>query len=235
MIFEDLLDTRLENQRIRLKTVEVLFRLFQSDPESLPIQARKTLIGLVSKNLTYRVGRIESAVKLASVSMLCSLLPLESEMDQVMWYNGHEATIHSVVEDDEVCIRKHGLFLVSNLLHEISGQYLETDFLHKVVYKFLERLDDPHNDFRILATRCAQRIYSILDEKFHGNYDKQLYGAHTEHGAKVLVLHFEDENPDVKTAVYDALKCLIKLDQKRVEEIAREKISNSSRLAQLFQ
>jgi hypothetical protein len=48
----------------------------------------------------------------------------------------------------------------------------------------------------------VQRIYSILDEKFHGNYDKQLYGAHTEHGAKVLVLHFEDENPDVKNAVY---------------------------------
>jgi hypothetical protein len=47
MIFEDLLDTRLENQRIRLKTVEVLFRLFQSDPESLPEQARKTLIGTV--------------------------------------------------------------------------------------------------------------------------------------------------------------------------------------------
>ena len=58
-------------------------------------------------------------------------------------------------------IRKHGLFLVSNLLHEISGQYLETDFLHKVVYKFLERLDDPHNDFRILATRVSHFHWAL--------------------------------------------------------------------------
>ena len=32
----------------------------------------------------------------------------------------------------------------------------------------------------------------------------------------------------------DALKCLIKLDPERVAEIAKDKIANSSRLAQLF-
>ena len=63
--FEDLLEPKDENQRIRLNTLQVLLSLI-SQPENIPKEARSVLIKMISKNIIFRAGRIETATRLLS-------------------------------------------------------------------------------------------------------------------------------------------------------------------------
>ena len=64
--FEEILATKEENQRIRLNTLQVLLSIVGPAPEKVPQEARAVLIKMVSKNIVYRAGRIETAVRLLS-------------------------------------------------------------------------------------------------------------------------------------------------------------------------
>ena len=84
---------------------------------------------------------------------MCFLLPLESASSQIEWYRGYESTIHSALEDDELCVRKQSMNLLANLVHQTTAQNFDVDFIHKVCYKFLQRLDDNQNYLRVLTAK----------------------------------------------------------------------------------
>ena len=79
--FEEILTTKEDNQRIRLNTLQVLLSIIGPSPEKVPEEARSVLIKMVSKNIVFRAGRIETAVRLLSgeivmLDITCILLIL---------------------------------------------------------------------------------------------------------------------------------------------------------------
>lgn len=49
--------------------------------------------------------------------------------------------------------------ILANLLHEGQPDEFEIDFLHKIYYQFMQRLDDPQNALRILAAKVNQHAH----------------------------------------------------------------------------
>lgn len=64
--FEDLLEPKEENRRIRLNTMQVLLGIIAPNPASIPQDGRSVLIKMISKNITFRAGRVETAIRLLS-------------------------------------------------------------------------------------------------------------------------------------------------------------------------
>ena len=49
--------------------------------------------------------------------------------------------------------------LLANLVHQTSAQKFDIDFIHKICFKFLQRLDDNQNHLRVLSAKVRNKIY----------------------------------------------------------------------------
>ena len=62
--FEELLEPRTQNLRIRLNTLKVLLSLIREKTERIPDSSRSRLVKIITKNLIFQAGRIETGVRL---------------------------------------------------------------------------------------------------------------------------------------------------------------------------
>ena len=58
--------------------------------------------------------------------------------------------------------------LLANLVHQTSAQKFDIDFIHKICFKFLQRLDDNQNHLRVLSAK----VRNIIHLKKEINYSK---------------------------------------------------------------
>ena len=57
------------------------------------------------KNVVFRAGRIECALRLLASGVLCLIIPELDGMDQLNWYKSFQDQIHSCLDDDELVTR----------------------------------------------------------------------------------------------------------------------------------
>lgn len=154
--------------------------------------------------------------------------------------------------------------LLANLVHQTSAQKFDIDFIHKICFKFLQRLDDNQNHLRVLSAKVRNILYfnikyftfveknsiirniqvcgklleylSILSKQT--GYDTILYGAHTEHYISVLLLHLDDEDESVQDAVQNALIKMNLLDPERLTKSCQndlKKLTNTKRIEKILE
>lgn len=232
--FEHLLVPNSENGRVRLHVLEMLFELV-SNNHSIFNPILKKIISLVTKNIVYRAGRIETASRLLAISALGFLVPELDSDEQLKWYKAFEETIKSATEDDEITTRTNSLLIIGNVLHNEKIQF-DYDFLHKIYVVFLQRLDDSMDTIRTLACQCLERLFKILGS-LADTYDVQCYGAHVEYSMNVLFLHLDDDKTDIYSAVSKSLIALAKLAPQKVLKYAQQEgpnMKNKSRIQKVI-
>ena len=114
-------------------------------------------------------------------------------------------------------------------------KFFFTIFYTNFLYHFLHRFFYTNLFFNF---QCSSRIFEMLkDLTLSSGYDTQLYGAHTEHAIKVLLLHLDDDESSVQNAVQTALESVQIIDPERVRkhaEIELKNHTNSKRITSLL-
>jgi len=211
-----------ENTRVRLQVMELLFQFASNNGKLFsPILSR--LVSLVTKNVVFRAGRIECALRLLASGVLCLIIPELDGMDQLNWYKSFQDQIHSCLDDDELVTRTNVLKLIANILHNDTITF-DYDFLHQKLVPLMQRLDDSSDQMRILSAQCIARLFRNLERK-EPTYDIQLYGSHIEYALGPLFLHLDDNNDQLAVHLRGALDVLKQLDANRVIKTAREQLS----------
>ncbi|ESO05753.1 hypothetical protein HELRODRAFT_111152 [Helobdella robusta] len=188
-------------------------------------QSRGRLVDVVEKmvlpNCAWSVGRTSEVIR--SSAVLCLWIILSSEIvdrDLLQEFTNKNliSQLKSLLEDDSKATRLTTCNLLTRLFNIATVEVPEDNILYNMYPDLLKRLDDSNDEVRIAAADTFASYMSCLLP----SYNVPLYGAHLEEIYKGLLVHLDDHNVDVQTAIYNTLQKSCTLDPDRLLKLAAD-------------
>ena len=165
-------------------------------------------------NLVWRAGRAAEHVRLAAMTSLARLVPLdalapaqlEAQLEESLPVSTH------ALDDDNVETRRLGCAVVEAMLSKLGPSRLESERARKLYPELLKRLDDASDAVRIavcgpiIALIRAFNYASVWSEE--RNFDK----ANFQYLLRGLLVHLDDPSPEIQAAVKDVLEVAMPVD-----------------------
>ncbi|XP_023244621.1 dynein assembly factor 5, axonemal-like [Centruroides sculpturatus] len=212
-----------KDPELRVKLFMLLSKLIMEADETVDLSnVMKTMISnIILPNLVWHAGRTATAIRTASVSFLWTLVlrNLVKASDVELVANDLFTSLISLLEDEAQTTR---LFTCKILCKIIPILFPSVDErkIYNLYPEFLKRMDDVSDEIRITMTQ----VFKSYFDSFVNGYDVSLYSKHLEAVYGGLLLHMDDQNPEVQQAVLDLLIEISSLHpSKLLEEIAKVK------------
>jgi dynein assembly factor 5 len=104
-----------------------------------------------------------------------------------------------MLDDDDRLTRMNSCYVLQALFsNDDAIRTIDNDRLHKAYPDMLKRLDDVSDEIRLAI--CS--TLNAYVQGFHGNFTIELYRAHLEDIAKILLIHMDDQNSQIQNAVF---------------------------------
>jgi dynein assembly factor 5 len=121
-------------------------------------------------------------------------------------------SVLGMLDDDDRLTRMNSCYVLQVLFsNDDVIRTIDNERLHKAYPDLLKRLDDVSDDIRF-AMCSTLKAYV---QAFHGNFTIELYRAHLEDIAKILLIHMDDQNTQIQNAVFGNLNidlfCIIEI------------------------
>jgi dynein assembly factor 5 len=158
---------------------------------------------MIIPNCVWRAGRTASAVRKAAIACLWALVKtsiltteqLLDVMEELL------TQLRSTLEDDNRDTRLLSCRILIHLFTTV-GRRLDQDRLHNIYPDLLKRLDDGSDDVRVAAAGAFSAYLACFGEQ----YNVALYRAHLEAIYAGLLIHLDDPDSGIQTAVLETLK-----------------------------
>lgn len=112
-------------------------------------------------------------------------------------------SVQGMLDDDDRLTRINSCYVLQALFaNDDAIRTIDNDRLHKAYPDLLKRLDDVSDDIRLAI--CS--TLNAYVQAFHGDFNSDLYRAHLEDIAKVLLIHMDDQNSQIQNAVFGKLR-----------------------------
>ena len=165
-------------------------------------------------NLVWRAGRAAEHVRLAAMTSLARLVPLDALTPAQLEAQLEDSlpVLHTALDDDNVETRRIGCSVVESLLSKLGPSRLESERARKLYPELLKRLDDASDAVRIavcgpiIALIRAFNYASVWSEE--RNFDK----ANFQYLLRGLLVHLDDPSPEIQAAVKDVLEVAMPVD-----------------------
>lgn len=117
-------------------------------------------------------------------------------------------SVVGMLDDDDRLTRLNSCYVLEALFsNDDALKTIDNERLHKSYPDLLKRLDDVLDEIRLAI--CSTLIAYV--RAFHGDFTIELYRAHLEDIAKVLLIHMDDQNSQIQNAVFGKRKILSNL------------------------
>lgn len=104
-----------------------------------------------------------------------------------------------MLDDEDRLTRMNSCYVLEALFsNDAAVRTIENDRLHKAYPDLLKRLDDVSDEIRLAM--CS--TLNAYVRAFHGDFNVDLYRAHLEDIAKILLIHMDDQNSQIQQAVF---------------------------------
>ena len=104
-----------------------------------------------------------------------------------------------MLDDDDRLTRMNSCYVLQALFsNDDAARTIDDERLHKSYPDLLKRLDDISDDIRLAM--CS--TLNAYVRAFHGDFNVDLYRAHLEDIAKVLLIHMDDQNVQIQEAIF---------------------------------
>jgi dynein assembly factor 5 len=104
-----------------------------------------------------------------------------------------------MLDDDDRLTRMNSCYVLQALFsNDDAIRTIDNDRLHKAYPDMLKRLDDVSDEIRLAI--CS--TLNAYVQGFHGDFTIELYRAHLEDIAKILLIHMDDQNSQIQNAVF---------------------------------
>jgi dynein assembly factor 5 len=104
-----------------------------------------------------------------------------------------------MLDDDDRLTRMNSCYVLQALFSNNDAiRTIDNDRLHKAYPDLLKRLDDVSDEIRLAI--CS--TLNAYIQAFHGDFTIELYRSHLEDIAKILLIHMDDQNSQIQTAVF---------------------------------
>ncbi|KAL7753746.1 hypothetical protein RI367_000677 [Sorochytrium milnesiophthora] len=213
---------------IRLCALELLDLMALTGPLEQSLLP-SILLSLILPNIVWRAGKPATRLRIASVQSLALLLGItvrlpahlsaaKSTRINALLSSTQSVTLDIIaqllphivacMEEDNLNTRSYALHIIQTLL---SLGYTFNEEAYKNVYpEVLKRLDDAHDDVRVLACATTSTLVSALPDSVDD--------VHFEELAKAVLIHLDDTYAPLQDAV---LACLRVLLSKRHSAVAQ--------------
>lgn len=108
-------------------------------------------------------------------------------------------SVLGMLDDDDRLTRLNSCYVLEALFsNDDALKTIDNDRLHKSYPDLLKRLDDVLDEIRLVI--CS--TLNAYIRAFHSDFTIELYRAHLEDIAKVLLIHMDDQNSQIQNAVF---------------------------------
>jgi dynein assembly factor 5 len=172
----------------------------------------------IMPNMQWKAGRTAAAIRATSIATLWSLFQAKSfRFDQVKRKNFHSinfsrrvfqytssmnellVAVLGMLDDDDRLTRMNSCYVLQALFsNDDAVRTIDDERLHKSYPDLLKRLDDISDDIRLAM--CS--TLNAYIRAFNGDFNVDLYRAHLEDIAKILLIHMDDQNVQIQEAIF---------------------------------
>ncbi|PAA69588.1 hypothetical protein BOX15_Mlig023719g1 [Macrostomum lignano] len=218
---------------LRLKLFLLLARLCARSAETvdscgqLPEHIPDIIGQLILPNCRWRAGRTAEAIRRVAVACLWTLLSAQSTTDSDSTMSESLkpvldellTALGSLMEDDSQETRH----LASRCLGKVlatSGPAMDADKVHQFYPSLVKRLDDSSDAVRLSACEAWLVWLGVTAQSFRSSPD--LYAAHLQDIYRGLLVHLDDQDSRIRSAVYGVLAVAGRLHSRLLaEEVQR--------------
>uniref|UniRef100_A0A1I8JA28 TOG domain-containing protein n=1 Tax=Macrostomum lignano TaxID=282301 RepID=A0A1I8JA28_9PLAT len=218
---------------LRLKLFLLLARLCARSAETvdscgqLPEHIPDIIGQLILPNCRWRAGRTAEAIRRVAVACLWTLLSAQSTTDSDSTMSESLkpvldellTALGSLMEDDSQETRH----LASRCLGKVlatSGPTMDADKVHQFYPSLVKRLDDSSDAVRLSACEAWLAWLGVTAQSFRSSPD--LYAAHLQDIYRGLLVHLDDQDSRIRSAVYGVLAVAGRLHSRLLaEEVQR--------------
>nr|XP_039265298.1 dynein assembly factor 5, axonemal-like [Styela clava] len=184
---------------------------------------------MIAPNLVWKAGRTAGAVRTIAISSLWALLKsgaLEPDLAASLLPDPLLPLLSSTLEDDVKSTRSITAKLLTRFFSLCQTRLNPDTVQHKIYMELLKRLDDASDEIRLTVASTWTTFFKC----FPTDYDVSLNRAHLEEMYSGLLVHMDDPDTNIQTAVLDALKVGGKINPSTlIKEI--EKVKHKHRTA----
>ncbi|UJR10180.1 hypothetical protein I4U23_014395 [Adineta vaga] len=155
-------------------------------------------------NMQWKAGRTAGAIRATAIATLWSLFQANSFSFEQCSSSTNEIllSVLGMLDDDDRLTRMNSCYVLQALFsNDDAIRTIDNDRLHKAYPDLIKRLDDVSDDIRLAV--CS--TLNAYVQAFHGDFTVELYRAHLEDIAKVLLIHMDDQNNQIQNAVFDTI------------------------------
>ncbi|KAK1164736.1 dynein assembly factor 5, axonemal-like [Acipenser oxyrinchus oxyrinchus] len=226
---------------MRLQLLTVLSKLLLNASETVnsqgefPNYLEPFLKDIVVPNLLWHAGRTAAAIRTSAISCLWALLHSGALSGEQMWtvQNDLLPLVIATLDEDSKMTREMACRIINAVL-KLCGDQFDPDGLNKVYPELLKRLDDACNGVRCTAAKALSSWFQCVRE----DYDRTTFRSHLEFLYRGLLVHLDDPDSSIQTAMFDVLKQGSVVDPSLLEqeiEAVKHKHRTSSYCEQLLQ
>ncbi|XP_033908011.2 dynein axonemal assembly factor 5-like [Acipenser ruthenus] len=194
---------------MRLQLLTVLSKLLLNASETVNSQGQfpnylePFLKDIVVPNLLWHAGRTAAAIRTSAISCLWALLHSGALSGKQMWtvQNDLLPLVIATLDEDSKMTREMACRIINAVL-KLCGDQFDPDGLNKVYPELLKRLDDACNGVRCTAAKALSSWFQCVCE----DYDRTTFRSHLEFLYRGLLVHLDDPDSSIQTAMFDVLK-----------------------------
>ena len=154
----------------------------------------------------------------AAIAILCSLFQAKSfRVEQVTINQSHRHSpstlfiqytssmnelllaVLGMLDDDDRLTRTNSCYVLQALFfNDTAVRTIDDERLHKACPNLLKRLDDISYEIRLAMSQTLNAYVRA----FYGDFNADLYCAHLEDIAKILLVHMDDQNGQIQQAIF---------------------------------
>ncbi|KAH0631959.1 hypothetical protein JD844_019903 [Phrynosoma platyrhinos] len=207
--FMPILQTCLQTSidpRVRLKLFMTLSQLLQKPNETVNSQGQFcnyleiVIKDILAPNLQWQAGRTAAAIRTTAVSCLWALIYSELLSPEEMMSIGGELMpkIIATLGEDSKMTRLLSCQIIGTFLDSCGKQF----DLAKIYPELLNRLEDTSHDVRLSAAKALTSWFKCIDD----DEKKALLKNNIGFVYEVLLVHLDDPDQNIQSAILDTLK-----------------------------
>ena len=152
-------------------------------------------------NMQWKAGRTAAAIRATAIATLWSLFQAKSFRFEQYTSSMNELllAVLGMLDDDDRLTRTNSCYVLQALFsNDAAVRTIDEDRLHKAYPDLLKRLDDISDEIRLAM--CS--TLNAYVRAFHSDFNVNLYRAHLEDIAKILLIHMDDQNSQIQQAIF---------------------------------
>ncbi|XP_066496740.1 dynein axonemal assembly factor 5 [Tiliqua scincoides] len=208
LILKTCLQTSKDPQ-MRLKLFSIFSQLLQNPDETVNSQGQfcnylETVIkDILAPNLQWQAGRTAAAIRTTAVACLWALICSKLLSPEEMLKVEHELMpkIVATLDEDSKMTRLISCQIIGTFLTS-CGKQIHYSELSNIYPELLKRLDDASHDVRLAASSALISWFKCVDD----DDKKALLKANIEVLYQELLIHLDDPDQNIQSAVLDVLK-----------------------------